>query len=143
MFGNLVRSLRKSRRIRRISNVLGANVLSVYDLSSDKNKKDQALNELYDLCEADPVLSQVLANYSPNREQLKAIYIALIANGAGQWARGHYVAASAFAFVPTLEYILGAHPEGESLPEMAFKLVDYFERGNVGPVEVDKWAPIE
>ncbi len=135
MFGNLVRSLRKSRRIRRISKVLGANVLSVYDLSSDKNKKDQALNELYDLCEADPVLSQVLANYSPNREQLKAIYIALIANGAGQWARGHYVAASAFAFAPTLEYVLGARPEGQNLSEMAYQLVDYFERGETGPVE--------
>ncbi len=33
---------------------------------------------------------------------------ALIANGAGQWVRGHYVAASAFAFVPTLEYVLGS-----------------------------------
>ncbi len=140
----MFRSLKKSGRLKRISKVLGAELsFDVSSLASEVGTKNQALSELFDLCEADPDLSQVLTDYSADRGQLEATYQALTANGAGQWARGHYVAASAFAFVPTLEYILGAHPEGESLPEMAFKLVDYFERGKVGPVEVDKWAPIE
>ena len=135
---NMFRSLKKSGRLKRISKVLGAEAdfdNFVFSLGSEAGPKAQALSELFDLCEADPDLSQVLTNYSADREQLKATYIALIANGAGQWVRGHYVAASAFAFVPTLEYVLGAHPEGESLPEMAFKLVDYFELGKFGPAE--------
>ena len=135
---NMFRSLKKSGRLKRISKVLGAEAdfdNFVFSLGSEAGPKAQALSELFDLCEADPDLSQVLTNYSADREQLKATYIALIANGAGQWVRGHYVAASAFAFVPTLEYVLGAHPEGESLPEMAFKLFDYFELGKFGPAE--------
>jgi hypothetical protein len=135
---NMFRSLKKSGRLKRISKVLGAEADFddfVYSLGSEAGPKAQALSELFDLCEADPDLSQVLANYSADREQLKATYIALIANGAGQWVRGHYVAASAFAFVPTLECVLGAHPEGESLSEMAFKLFDYFEFGKFGPAE--------
>ncbi len=134
----MFRSLKKSGRLRRISKVLGTETSFddfVYSHGSEAGPKAQALSELFDLCEADPDLSQVLANYSADREQLKATYIALIANGAGQWVRGHYVAASAFAFVPTLEYVLGAHSEGESLPEMAFKLVDYFELDKFGPAE--------
>ncbi len=134
----MFRSLKKSGRLKRISKVLGAEMSFdnfVFSLGSEIGPKGQALSELFDLCEADPDLSQVLANYLADREQLKATYIALIANGAGQWVRAHYVAASAFAFVPTLEYVLGAHPEGESLPEMAFKLVDYFELGKFGPAE--------
>ncbi len=135
---NMFRSLKKSGRLKRISKVLGAEAdfdNFVFSLGSEAGPKAQALSELFDLCEADPDLSQVLTNYSADREQLKATYIALIANGAGQWVRGHYVAASAFAFVPTLECVLGAHPEGESLPEMAFKLFDYFELGKFGPAE--------
>ncbi len=132
MFSNLVRSMKKPGQLRRISKVLGGG-LSVDDLLSDK--KGQALTELFDLCEADPKLSRVLAEHSADRGQLEATYQALIANGAGQWVRGHYVAASAFVFVPTLEYVFGAHPEEESLPEMAFKLVHYFEYGKFGPVK--------
>ncbi len=134
----MFRSLKKSGRLKRISKVLGAETsfdVIVFSLGSEAGPKAQALSELFDLCEADPDLSQVLTNYSADREQLKPTYIALIANGAGQWVRGHYVAASAFAFVPTLEYVLGAHPEGESLSEMAFKLFDYFELGKFGPAE--------
>ena len=135
---NMFRSLKKFGRLKRISKVLGVGASVddfVYSLGSEIGPKGQALSELFDLCETDPDLSQVLANYSADREQLRTIYIALIANGAGQWVRGHYVAASAFAFVPTLEYVLGAHSEGESLPEMAFKLVDYFELDKFGPAE--------
>ncbi len=135
---NMFRSLKKFGRLKRISKVLGVEAPSddfVYSLGSEAGPKAQALSELLELCEADPDLSQVLTNYSADREQLKATYIALIANVAGQWVRCHYVAASAFAFVPTLEYVLGAHPEGESLSEMAFKLVDYFELGKFGPAE--------
>jgi hypothetical protein len=59
MFSNLVRSMKKPGQLRRISKVLGGG-LSVDDLLSDK--KGQALTELFDLCEADPKLSRVLAN---------------------------------------------------------------------------------
>ncbi len=76
----MFRSLKKSGRLRRISKVLGTETSFddfVYSLGSEAGPKAQALSELFDLCEADPDLSQVLTNYSADREQLKATYIAL------------------------------------------------------------------
>ena len=141
MFGNFVPSIRKSRKLQQISKILGAE-LSVDDFIpglgsgiGPGDKKDEALSELFDLCEADPDLRQVLANYSADRKELKAIYYSLIANGAGQWTRGHYVAASAFELTMTLEFMLRAFREERDLRHIVFELVDYFERGKVGPVE--------
>ena len=131
----MFRSLKKSGRLKRISKVLGAEVSFdnfVFSLGSEIGPKSQALSELFDLCEADPDLSQVLANYSADREQLKATYIALITNGAGQWAKGHYVAASTFAFRPTLEFALRSCREERSFHDIASRLVDYFEHGEGG-----------
>ncbi len=94
----MFRSLKKSGRLKRISKVLGAEASVdnfVFSLGSEAGPKAQALCVLFDLCEADPDLSEVLTIYSADRVQLKATYIALIGNGAGQWVRGHYVAASA------------------------------------------------
>jgi hypothetical protein len=66
---------------------------------------------------------------------LKATYRKLVMLGAGQWARGHWVAASAFAFGATLDYVLrelGDSATYEESIEVASRLLDYFERGGVG-----------
>ena len=134
MLFSLLSSIKKSRRLKRLSNVLGAEV-SVENFTAAADNNAKALNELFDFCEADSDLSRVLANYSANRSQLEATYEALIANGAGQWTRGHYVAVSALVSAPTLEYVLSAPSRGDNLYHVVFKLVGYFERGKVGPVE--------
>jgi len=56
---------------------------------------------------------------------------------AGQWVQGHFVLASTFVFVPTLTFLIGSIREGRSLTDLAFALVDYFEKGEVGPVETE------
>ena len=98
---------------------------------------DAALDELLDLCETNPDLQKVLRTYDWDRENLKAAYMALMANGAGQWVQGHFVLASTFVFVPTLTFLIGSIREGRSLTDIAFALVDYFEKGEVGPVETE------
>jgi hypothetical protein len=68
---NMFRSLKKSGRLKRISKVLGAEVSFdnfVFSLGSETGPKAQALSELFDLCEADPDLSQ-----GPERTRLSWI----------------------------------------------------------------------
>jgi hypothetical protein len=137
-------SFKKSAKLSKISKILGklsfqdslGQGLDGYDLMKsmreNSNDKDKAREELFDLCENDKQLSVVISNYKTNRKELDEIYTALELNGAGQWARGHYCAASAFAFVSTLEYIL-EHKDNIGMQE-AFVIVDYFERGKLGKV---------
>ena len=140
----LFSSFKKSSNLKRISKVLGrlsyeeakSKNLSGSDLmkhmfdSSEETEK--AEQELLDLCENDKQLSKVIKSFNSNREELKKIYSALVGNGAGQWARGHYCAASALAFVSTLEYVL-VNKDSIGMQE-AFIIVDYFERGKLGKV---------
>lgn len=61
------------------------------------------------------------------RETLRELYDDLIFGGAGQWACGHWVAASALAYPETLRYVLSRR--GENLEETAIQVIMYFERG--------------
>jgi hypothetical protein len=47
--------------------------------------------------------------------------------GAGQWACGHWVAASALAYSDALRYLLMRRKE--NMQETAYNLIMYFERG--------------
>ena len=138
----LFSSFKKSSNLRRISKELGGSLsyheaqtqgLSGSDLmhamlgSGEKQKK--AEEELLDLCENDKQLSKIIEKYNSNRNQLKKIYNNLLVNGAGQWAGGHFCAASALAFVPTLEYVL---QNKKSIGAgVSYIIVDYFETGNL------------
>ena len=141
MFGRLRRSLRKSGALRRISRVLGREPFYedfVARLEGGDDDKEAALEKLLDLCETDPDLQKVLRASDWDRENLKAVYLALMANGAGQRVRGHFVAASTLVFVPTLTFLINSMRKERSLRDVAFALVDYFEKGQVGLVEAEK-----
>ncbi len=139
MFENFIRSFRKSGKIKRISRVLGKELAE--NLKSGDSNKGMALEELLNICESDPELRQILLKYDTNREELRATYSELLASGAGQWSTdGHYVAASAFVFVPTLDYLLGSMRQGQSFQDLALPLLYYFEMGKVGVESV--WTPL-
>lgn len=114
------------------------------DYSSDKisdwilgdNPKDKALEELLDLCEQDKTLKGIMDANDVKREDLKKIYREIEINGAGQWTRGHYVAASALAFGTTLDFCLNAKGKGLSEREIAFTLLDYYENNRVGKIDI-------
>lgn len=122
-----LRSLRKSRRLAVISQRLGP-------LHGPK-ARSKAINELFDLVESDPRLRKIMASHNASRDTLLRLYDKLALAGAEQWARGHYVAASSFAFEPCLDYLLSnanASQYGGNFKGVAFCLVEYFRTGNVG-----------
>ena len=136
-------SFKKTSKLAKLSKVLGKE-FSMDDYSSDNlsdmilgdNPKDKALEELLDLCEQDKTLRGSMDANDATREDLKKIYSEIELNGAGQWARGHYIAASAIAFGTTLDFCLQAEKKGLNLREIAFTLLDYYENNRVGKIDI-------
>lgn len=135
------RSWRKSLDLKRISNVLGGDIpLTVNELFEAANRKQLAEEQLYDLVEQDQYLRAIMTTHGATRDTLKTIYNILLKSGAGQWVRGHWVAASALAFGASLEFLLTATDSTEKVGgrdawnAVAFELVEYFEKGKTGPV---------
>jgi hypothetical protein len=100
------------------------------------NQRRKSEEELYDLIEGDPLLREIMARHGATRDVLRDIYQGLLITGAGQWARGHYVPASALAFGATLEFLLTTTDNARIATKgawetAAFKVLDYFERGSV------------
>jgi hypothetical protein len=135
-------SQRRKSELRRISQVLGQPVsLSVEMLFSDA--KGNALRDLLDLILGDPTLFSLLQRYDASREDLQKFYHALLAAGAGQWVRGHWVPASALCYGFTLEFVLARAAEGraagrtprEIWQDAAITLVEYFAKGRLGRVQ--------
>jgi hypothetical protein len=141
-----VRSIRKQWVLRRISRVLGAplDLSRKVDalLSGKPSKKDHAIEELLDLCESDSILRQTMDTYRADREILYRFYSMLIANGAGQWVGGHFVAVSALAYGFPLLFLL---ENAETLPwsRICILLIEYFERNEVGPVSSELRGPAD
>ena len=78
----LFNNIKKSRRIRGISKVIGD--FSNSDVTETMDAKERALNELLELCETDPFLYYVMENYNADKVKLKKGYDKLIIAGAGQ-----------------------------------------------------------
>lgn len=138
---SIFRSLKKSRKILSISKILGApfnasNFLSPNSLS----KRDKALNELFSLCEKDSELRKIMGLYEVDKGGLEGIYKMLLANGAGQWKRGHYVPVSSFAFVHTFSFLL-EQTGNLSWIDISILLLEYFEWNDVGPVPLKMRGP--
>jgi hypothetical protein len=87
---------RRKRKLVPISQALAAPISSVEMLLS--NSKDSALEELFDLIHGEPMLLALLQKDGTTREDLRELYWALLAAGAGQWVKGHWVAASALCY---------------------------------------------
>jgi hypothetical protein len=126
--------------------------MSLDELMGDD--RDRAAQELFDLCERDPAIQDVMKRYGATRATLAELFTRLKAAGAAQIAGGHYVAASALAYPETLEFLLryfrgvGALAEGYAWPadlrspapdravamRVPYELIRYFEDGRSGPV---------
>ena len=142
----IIHSFRKQRKLRRISRVLGASFDTsrmVDELVSGKpSKKDRALDDLLDLCESDSFLRQTTEAEGADRETLRALYRMLMANGAGQWVGGHFVAVSGLAYEFPLLFLL---QNSGTLPwsRICILLIEYFERNDVGPVPFELRGPAD
>jgi len=103
---------------------------AVQELLSGRNRREKAEEALLDYCEADRNIRDVMAQFNASRDTLREVYSGLLVSGAGQWAGGHYVAASAMAYPDTLRYVLSRPASGrEALLETAYRLIMHFERG--------------
>jgi hypothetical protein len=136
-------SFSKSLKLRSISKELAAPLVdegfSIESMMEGSHRREQALERLLDLCDSTPNLRAIIKAYGSDRDGLKRVYRALLLSGAGQWVSGHYVAASAVAFPATLDYTLRKFEREkvtgrDDLDRVAFRLLQYFERGEVGPV---------
>jgi len=131
------RSLTKQWKLRRISRALGAPLpKTIQDLASHARKRERALDQLLDLCESDPGRWQIMQAHNADRETLHALYLELVANGAGQWEGGHFVPVSALAYDFPFLFLLqnvGKLPASR----ICLLLLEYFERNDVGPVPLE------
>ncbi len=119
-----------SAELKRISRELGSErPVSAADLLSGSGKYDAALRALLDYCVGRPELARIMGEFDATRATLEAIYQILLVSGAGQWAGGHFVAASALAYPDTLRFILRNRAGGLSHLAQMFALVEHFERG--------------
>lgn len=133
----IIKSIKKSIKLKKISQELGIGKgidPSIEGTMEKKDRSEKALKELFDICQKDPDIDIILKKYKIDFDHYKELYYNLLSAGTGQWSNGHYVAASSLAFVFTLRYIL-ENLNKESPTEIAFSLLDYFEKGKVGPVE--------
>lgn len=76
-----------------------------------------------------PTIQSVLGEFGANRSTLKDLYSRLCVSDAGQWAGGHWVAASALAYPHTLRFLLTNLQGGASHIEQAYAIIIHFERG--------------
>ncbi len=121
----IIFSIKKSFKLKKIYKVLG----------EDSTPKEKALDELLKLCESDKYVSLVTSRYGANRDVLVDIYNKLLLYGAGQWADGHWVPASSLAYAYNIDYLLHKYYNNDLSHEIALRMVKYFQRGEVGPVD--------
>lgn len=133
---NLVRSFLKSRKLAKLSAVLGSgrSLAGGMEAFLEAGKiQDKAFEQLLDLVESQPDLRVVMGHYAASRDTLRNLYVRLGASGAGQWERGHYVAASSLVFATTLDYLL-RNQNAADFRGVAFRLIEYFGRGELGEI---------
>lgn len=120
----------------RISKELGRTVPPgnmFQELLSRDSRKDEAERALFQQCTTMPGVSQVLAKHGLEIDVLTEVYSDLLRNGAGQWAGGHYVAASVLAYPDTLDYWLSTPHPPDSRLSATYYLVEHFRIGALLP----------
>ena len=134
-FSSLAGSYKKSKKLRELQlkisppdqtlDDITANFMA--SLKSGRDEKDEALEEFLDLCVNDEGVSKVLSEYGMDRSNLKAIYRLLIANGFGQWIKGHYVALSTIAYYEPLLFFVESGRREVPFADVAHALFEYWE----------------
>jgi hypothetical protein len=110
--------------------------MDVGSLLRGADERRNAEEELYDLVESNQHLRKIMARHGATRDVLRELYRKLQVTGAGQWAKGHYVSASALAFGATLEFLLtntdnGKLADRQAWQAVAIRMIDYFEAGRL------------
>lgn len=121
-----------SRPLRKISEELGGQLdmrEMIEEARSGNRRRAIAVGDLMDYVEKQPETPGLLEEFGASRQDLHQLYDQLAMAGAGQWACGHWVVASAFAYPDSLRYLLVRR--GENAQETAFKLIMHFERGTI------------
>ncbi|RTQ53224.1 hypothetical protein EJV47_00325 [Hymenobacter gummosus] len=141
MIAALIRSFRKSNELKRISKLMAKPIdrSNMSAMLAQMGQKDKLENELVALCLKDEGIRLVLDKHGADEADLKAIRDRLSLHGAGQWAGGHLVSASSIAYAAPLDYLLDIYKgpygaEKEIWDSAAYRLVEYFERGETGEV---------
>jgi len=92
---------------------------------------DEEFDNYIEFCVSDKQVKYFMEHSNVCRSDLEGIYKRLLVNGAGQWAKGHFVAASSITYVETLTFIIASdrneNPE-DQVPalEMTAILMDYW-----------------
>jgi hypothetical protein len=141
---NILRSARKSWKLRRIAKMLAYPTdpnAAIDELmhsvgSTVPTRKDTALERLLDLCEADPNVSRVMQEHRITRSDLEHLYYWQL-GFAHVWSGGHWIAASAIAYPASLEFVLRHRHvvERGRLLQLAARLRRYFSSWEAGPIE--------
>jgi len=116
--------------LERISQELGRPIdpsKLIDEMLTGENRRKSAVEALLDYCEGQEAIQTIMDDFQVSRDDLREMYSELELAGAGQWACGHWVAASAIAYPEALHYVL-ANGVGAKL-EVAFNLINHFERG--------------
>ena len=116
--------------LERISQELGRQIdpsKLVAEMLSGSGRRDRAEQALLDYCEGRSAIREIMAQHEVTRDDLKELYSRLLAVGAGQWACGYWVAASAIAYPDALRYLL--NHKGSDWMATAYNLIMHFERG--------------
>ncbi|MXX70275.1 MAG: hypothetical protein F4Y73_00140 [Gemmatimonadetes bacterium] len=103
-------------------------------LHGGSSQRIDARSDLLDYCVAKPGILEVMQSFDLDRSDLEDLYFALMAVGAGQWAGGHWVAASALAYPDSLRFVAKKMGRGQAADRdetlrAVYALVMHFERG--------------
>ena len=134
------------RVLERISRNLGRplSLSSVEQMMTEGDQQADALSELLDYCTAKRDIQDVMRSFDLDRTELEELYRTLVVAGAGQWARGHWVAASTLAYPESLRFLVGRRrrpPDLETLEATIYALIMHFERGTPLPVSEQAESP--
>jgi len=100
------------------------------EILKEEDKKEVRPEELlFDYCENQPSTKALLREFDISRNDLESLYHKLIMAGAGQWACGHWVAASALAYPESLRYVINRGED--NITRTVCNLIVYFERGSI------------
>lgn len=119
------------RSLQKISEHLGKPIdpnKIMEDMFGSSDRKSNAEEVFFDYCEQQPSIQALLKEFRVSRKDLQELYNKFIMAGAGQWACGHWVPASALAYPESLRYLLNRREE--NIQETAFNLIMYFEQGS-------------
>ncbi|MEX0980689.1 MAG: hypothetical protein WDZ47_01245 [Bacteroidales bacterium] len=133
--------------IEKIENIINTGYSWVYlykaELKSDEVEND-VIDELIDLALSDEYICRIVDEYQADRAILMDIYDKLLLAGAGQYSKGHFVAASSLVYPMTLKFILENYQRGQffikgldnknSSMFIAYLLIKYFANNETGEV---------